>query len=100
MKTLLLMLCLTLTACSTMTFVNGPKMEETVVREHWHHLIISGLFEVSNPVDLDYNCANQQWDSVTVEKTFINSVASVTWLYVSLYSPWAVLYECRESIDT
>lgn len=82
-----------------MHFVNGPKMDETVVREKWHHLAFNGLIEISPPLDVTYNCANQQWDTVTVKRTFLNGLASVSSPYFSIYSPWAIIYECREPID-
>ena len=87
-------------ACSSMTFVNGPKLENTVEREKWHHIGFNGTVEYSPPVDLEYNCANQQWDSATVELSFFNAIASVSpWVPLSLYNPWTVIYECREPID-
>ncbi len=95
-----LSLSLALSACSTMTFVNGPEMDETVEREQWHHLGINGMIEYSPPMNVVYNCANQQWDSVTVELSFFNAIASVSpWPPLSLYSPWTIIYECREAID-
>ncbi len=96
---LLLLFCLLPSACSTMNFVNGPKMDETVIREQWHHLGINGLIEFSKPMDVVYNCANQQWDSVTVERTFFTGLASVSSPYLSIYTPWAIVYECRERIE-
>ena len=92
-------ICIFISACSTIHFVNGPQMEETVVREKWHHLAINGIIEISPPFNIEYNCANQQWDTITVERTFLNGLASLTSQYVSLYSPWTIVYECRESID-
>lgn len=89
-----------LVACSSMKFVNGPELEETVEREKWHHLGFNGVVEYSPPVDLEYNCANQQWDSATVELSFFNALAAVSpWVPLSIYNPWTVIYECREPID-
>lgn len=99
MKLFVVCICLLMGGCSTMKFVNGPKMEETVVREQWHHLGLNGIFEFSRPMDVDYNCASQQWDTITVEQTFFTTLASVSSPYFSLYSPWAIIYECREPID-
>ena len=83
----LILMCLLLSACSTMNFVNGPKMDETVVREQWHHLGINGLIEYSKPMNIEYNCANQQWDSITVERSFFNGLASViSWPFLTFYS--------------
>jgi len=98
-KILALIACAFVTSCSTMNFVNGPKMSDTVIREQWHHLALNGVIEISEPMDINYNCASQQWDSLTIERTFLNHVASSTWPYLALYSPWSIVYECRESID-
>lgn len=89
-----------LSGCSTMRFVNGPDMDGTVQREQWHHLGLNGVVEFSPPMDLEYYCSEQQWDAATVEHSFLNAIASVSpWVPLSLYSPWTIIYECRESID-
>jgi Bor protein len=88
-----------LSACSTMNFVNGPQMENTVDRAQWHHVALLSLIELSRPMNVTYNCANQQWDTVTVERTFFNALADLNWPYFSLYSPMSIIYECREPID-
>jgi len=100
MKLLILSACLFFSACSTMTFVNGPKLDETVVREQWHHLMFMGLIELSEPMDVEYNCGNQQWDSITIERTFLNGIANSLIWYINVYSPWSITYECRDSIDS
>ncbi|OPX55587.1 hypothetical protein SAMN02745127_01448 [Oceanospirillum multiglobuliferum] len=100
LRLVLLVVSLPLTACSTMNFVNGPEMEDTVERETWHHLGLSGVVEYSPPLDVSYSCANQQWDTVTVELSGFNVIASYSpWLPLSIYSPWTIIYECREPID-
>lgn len=85
--------------CSTIEFVNGPKMDETVVRHKWHHLGFNGLIEYSKPMNVTYYCADKQWDSITVEQTFLNNFVSISWPYFSIYTPWTIEYECREPID-
>ena len=96
---LLLTICLFTVSCSTMKFVNGPEMEDTVAREKWHHLGFNGLIEYSKPMNITESCDNKQWDTVTVEKTFFNALADLSWPYVSVYTPWSIFYECREPID-
>lgn len=91
-------------ACSTMEFVNGPKMEETIVREKWHHLGLGGLIEFSKPMDLTYHCGKEQWDSIVVEQNVFNALSSATTSFVppfilGIYSPWTIVYECRDPID-
>lgn len=98
-RIIIVILGLLLAACSTMEFVNGPKLEQTVIREKWHHLGLNGLIEFSAPLDLDYVCDTQQWDSVTIERTFVNGLASLSYPYLAVYSPWTIVYECREPID-
>lgn len=90
---------LALPACSTMEFVNGPKMEDVVVRKQWHHLGLNGAFELSRPVDLTYDCDDKQWNNIIIEKTIFNALAEVSWPNFSIYSPWTVVYECRVPID-
>ncbi|MBB1486811.1 hypothetical protein [Oceanospirillum sediminis] len=91
---------LLLSACSTMKFVNGPEMEQTTEREQWHHLGLNGVVEFSRPMNLKYNCAQQQWDTATIEYSFLNMIASVSpAVPVTLYNPWTIIYECREPID-
>lgn len=96
---LLLILCVLTMGCSTMHFVNGPHIEDTVTREQWHHLGVNGLIEFSKPMNVEYNCGKQQWDTITVERTFLNGLASLSSYYSALYSPWAIVYECRDPID-
>lgn len=92
-------LIFSLSACSSMEFVNGPKMEQTVIREQWHHLAIGGLIELSEPMDINYKCDNKQWDSITIERSIFNAATGVSYPYLSLYAPWTIIYECREPID-
>lgn len=92
---LLAVLC----GCSTMNFVNGPELGDTVKREQWHHLAIGSLVEVSKPFDVDYHCDDKQWEKISVKLTLPNVLANSTLPYFSLYSPWTIEYECRESID-
>jgi len=65
----------------------------------WHHTAIYGLVEVSPPINIHYVCDDKQWDTITVEKTFMNNLATLASGYYTFYSPWAVYYECRENID-
>ncbi len=95
----ILFVTLSISSCSTMVFTNGPEMEDTVIREEWHHSAINGLIEISPPLDIQYVCDNKQWDTITIEQSLLNSLASAASKYVSLYSPWTVYYECRENID-
>lgn len=88
-----------LNSCSTVHFVNGPEMDDTVIREKWHHTAINGLIEISPPLDIAYSCDDKQWDTITIEKSFLNSLATFSSSHFSLYSPWSIYYQCRDSID-
>lgn len=88
-----------LSGCSTFEFVNGPELNETTKYERWHQLGLYGLVSFSHPLNVVEQCADQQWESVTVEKTFFNSLAGATYPWVDLYSPWTTVYECRPAID-
>ena len=88
-----------LSGCSTIHFVNGPELDDTVIREEWHHTALNGLIEISPPVNISYNCDNKQWDTITIERSFLNGLASLPAQYLSIYAPWSVYYECREKID-
>ena len=102
MKKLGILSYLLLSGCHTLHFTNGPQMDETIVREQTHHLTLNDLVEVSPPMDIKYSCATQQWDTITIERTFLNGlIAGLTKSAgpVSLYSPWTIRYKCRETID-
>ena len=101
MKSISILAFFFLSGCSTIHFENGPVLddEDTVIREKWHHLAINGLIEISSPLDLKYNCDTRQWDRVTVERTFLNGLATLSSQFFSIYSPWAIVYACREPID-
>lgn len=88
-----------LSACSTIEFVNGPKMDETVVRDKWHHLGVNGLIEFSAPLNLEYFCDDKQWDSVIIEHSLANYMATLSAPGFGVYSPWTITYACREAID-
>ena len=101
MKRFILLLTAGLTGCSTIHFTNGPQMEETIVREQLHHITLNDLVEISPPMNVTYNCASQEWDTVTIERTFINGfVGAFTQAFqgLSIYSPWTIRYHCRDPL--
>lgn len=96
----ILMALITLSACSTMNFVNGPEVGGNVERTQWHHIAVGGLVEISKPFDYSYYCDDKQWEKLTVELTFANLMAHTSAPQLpTLYSPWTIEYTCRESID-
>lgn len=88
-----------LAGCSTFEFVNGPELNETVKYERWHHLGLNGLVSFSQPLNVVQQCDQNQWESITIEKTFFNGIAGVSVPWFELYSPWTTVYECRPAID-
>lgn len=102
MKKLILLCLIGLSSCSTIHFTNGPQVENTVVREQWHHITLNELVEISPPMNLDYNCADQEWDTVTIERSFLNGFVGATLQPLSglsLYSPWTIRYHCRPPLQ-
>ncbi len=87
-------------ACSTMNFVNGPTLGDTVKREQWHHLAAASLIELSQPFNASYYCDNKQWEKLSVQLTPPNVFATSAFAPISfVYNPWTIEYECRDSID-
>ena len=96
LKNILTATCLiSLYGCGTLNFVNGLEVNDTVKREQWHHSGIFEFIEFSSPIKINYLCDNKQWDSITIEKSFSNLIASSAYVY----TPWIAYYECRENID-
>jgi hypothetical protein len=59
--------------------------------ERWHHTLVGGLAEVSDPIDLEALCP-QGWASIHEEYTFLNGlVASVT---EQIYTPRTYTVTC------
>lgn len=91
-------LCILISGCSTMHFVNGPETEDQS-RSHWHHSAIYGALEISPPYDIAESCYGKEWNKITIERTFLNSLASLSLEGISVYSPWSVHYSCRLPVD-
>ncbi|WP_419811977.1 hypothetical protein [Bacterioplanoides sp.] len=100
----LLLLC----GCATMTFTQQterPVSDEKI--QHWHHTIINGIVEVSEPANLYTDCRGKPWQSAQVEFRFKNvlaggfanvvaeSVISTSGL-IAFYSPWNVEIQCTK----
>ena len=74
-KTIILSILL-LSGCTTINFENGAASNKEYTSEKWHHNVVLGLIEVSDPVDLEKECANKEWDTVQTEVSFLNGLAS------------------------
>lgn len=94
--------------CASMTFtqdvnrpVNGKKIQ------HWHHSMINGMVEISEPANLYKDCHGKQWHSAEVEFRFKNAVVGTisdsiigaflfSSPFITLYSPWNVEVICSK----
>jgi len=98
--TFILLISLFTGACSTMNFVNGPVLGDTVKREQWHHDALFSLIELSQPFNVTYFCDDKQWEKITIELSTPNVLASASLTpYTFVYNPWTIEYQCRDSID-
>jgi hypothetical protein len=61
--------------CFRIRYINNTRAEGTPSAEQWHHNAISGLWEVSQPVNLVEACP-QGFAEVRNEVTFLNWLAS------------------------
>jgi hypothetical protein len=102
MKTLIVvsLTALTLSGCFTMHIENGapvdPNSAGRSVNE-WHHDIVFGLAEISQPINLGEKCESG-WLEVKNEKSFIQGlIGALTW---SMYTPWDAKYTCKKKSKT
>jgi hypothetical protein len=63
------------TGCYRIRYINNTRAEDTPALEHWHHNAISGLWEISQPVNVSEACP-QGFAEVKNEVTFLNGLAS------------------------
>jgi hypothetical protein len=77
MRSALLAALVLSTGCYKMNYVNGSASGGSpAYTEDWHHIIIFGLVELSDPIALDKVCPNG-WAKVHNERSFENGL--VTW---------------------
>ena len=98
-----------LSGCATMKFTQDvpdrpPKREKV---QHWHHTIINGMVEVSEPANLYRDCRGKPWKSATVEFRFKNGLVSgvanaaidsviFSSAFLAFYAPWNVEIYCTK----
>jgi len=64
-----------MTGCTTIHFENGSNQPINQIEvDKWHHNLHMGLFEISEPVNLQEECGGKEWSKVTTEHTFANSI--------------------------
>ena len=104
----LIVMLLFVSGCASMTFtqdVERPKSNAKI--QHWHHTIINGMVEVSEPANLYTDCRGKPWQSAEVEFRLKNGlvgggvnviVESILFssAFLAFYSPWNVEVECSE----
>lgn len=98
-----------LSGCASMTFTQDvpdrPLKREKV--QHWHHTIINGMVEVSEPANLYRDCRGKPWKSAEVEFRLKNglvggvanaAIDSVIFssAFLAFYSPWNVEIQCTK----
>lgn len=88
------MICLS--GCTTINFENGTASNEAFETEKWHHNVALGLVEVSDPVNLEEECSNKDWERVQTELSFINGLASgVVNVFAPIWYPKTVSVSCK-----
>lgn len=83
---------LTLSSCSTISFVADKNANESYETSEWHHNIIYGLVEISNPVNVSQTCKNG-FSAIRTERTFLNSL--VGGIAGNIYNPMTVSMSCK-----
>ena len=87
-------LMLSVSGCYTTRIHSGVPgtMLSPMANERWHHTLIAGLAEVSDPVDLDGVCPPGAWGTISEELSFLNGlVGAVTW---QIYAPRTYTITC------
>lgn len=63
-----------LSGCTTIIFEKDNQAKELNVKSQWHHNMVYGSVEVSDPVDLTAQC-HDGWSYVNTEFSFTNYLA-------------------------
>lgn len=96
MKIITIIAVMFLSGCTTIHFDNGDGSEGQPSTEKWHHNFALSLYEGSKPVNLERECAGQQWSSVKTELSFINGLASgAVNLLGPIWYPKTVQVKCK-----
>lgn len=74
---------LTFSSCYTIHFTKSSSIPLDYQFSKWHHITLSGLMEVSDPVNLKTICPNG-WNAVRVRTGFLQGL--VRWIAVPLGS--------------
>jgi len=80
--------------------------EDSVRYSRWYHQAIFSIAEVSNPLQLNVECAGLEWNQITTEVTFWGAIIGLTdnaLLFnassaaLDLWKPWSLEYSCRRA---
>lgn len=97
MNKMALLMVVVLSGCTTIHFDNGPEVVAPPTTEQWHHNFVLALYEGSDPVDLEEECRDGDWQSVKTELTFINGLAQVVAnLVLPIWYPKTVQVTCEQ----
>lgn len=109
-KLLLIAAILFASGCSVMRFSQELPADKEVRPEtvqHWHHTMLNGIVEISEPANLYRDCGGKQWKEATVafraKNGLVASGANVVLdalLFnsdlLAFYSPWNVEILCTK----
>jgi hypothetical protein len=97
MKKILLITAILLSGCTTIHFDRNANLDLNASKtEKWHHNTLGALVEVSDPVNLEQECGDQEWSSVKTELTFINGLVSSLVNFVApVWYPKTVEISCN-----
>lgn len=92
---LAMVLSMILTGCHTMHFTQngqiGSYTEEKT--EKYHHQLIYELIELSQPVDVNEYCSDNNWQSVKTERSFVNGLIGM--LGGAIYQQTSAAVACK-----
>jgi hypothetical protein len=74
-----------------------PAAPSVFAQDRWHHAVVFGIAEISEPVDLDGMCPNESWaridEQVSVASWFVTAVTG------SMYAPRLYSVACAMPAD-
>lgn len=85
-----------LTGCTTIHFDKDTPTNATATEtQNWHHNVVLGLIEISDPVDLEEECKDKEWTSVQTELSFVDGfVSAVVNSFAPIWYPKTVTTSC------
>jgi Bor protein len=93
MKKCIFLVMVLLSGCTTISFENGSTSGKRFKTEKLHHNVVLGLVEVSDPVNLERECANQDWEEVQTQYSVFTWLAGrITY---SMWDPKTVSLSCK-----